>query len=364
MRHDRQMTIASPPESPPVSDERRPGRLIALDGLRGVAAVAVLLHHIANILNRDFPFGKGYLAVDFFFILSGFVLALAYDVTLHSQSGKARYARARFARLYPMILLGSVLGLAAALLTSEVLPLPLWQAFLMQALCLPVILGGHTDIFLLNRPQWSLFFEIFANGAYAFASRHLGNRNLVLVILVSIVVLICVGIRFGGVGVGFYSENFLGGFTRVVFSFFVGVLLGRSYSVGRLRVPSPGLGPLVFLLLLFLVFPYKQNLSAAIFDLAIVLIAFPLIVVAGANTTVPPSLRSPAVFLGAASYPLYMIHLPILHMTSVSFQLTNQPLAVKGVFWAVIAVAIILLAWLLDLWIDAPARRFLASRHR
>lgn len=87
-----------------------------LDGLRGVAALLVVFYHIFEGLS--FAAGgtlitvinHGYLAVDFFFILSGFVIGYAYDDRLGKSMSLGNFFKRRLIRLHPMIVMGSCAG--------------------------------------------------------------------------------------------------------------------------------------------------------------------------------------------------------------------------------------------------------------
>src|ERR1700748_3183694 len=84
-----------------------------LDGMRGIAAISVVVFHFMEVIITDYSqnfIGHGFLAVDFFFCLSGFVIAYAYDDRIR-QMGKANFFKARLIRLRPLVILGSVLGL-------------------------------------------------------------------------------------------------------------------------------------------------------------------------------------------------------------------------------------------------------------
>ena len=87
------------------------GRFGALDGLRGVAAVIVVLHHLGN--ERLGPFNPtfGYIAVDLFFALSGFVIALNYDHRFAGGMTVKEFMLKRVLRLYPLYAAGLLLSL-------------------------------------------------------------------------------------------------------------------------------------------------------------------------------------------------------------------------------------------------------------
>src|SRR5688572_27186028 len=96
-----------------------------LDGLRGIAALAVVIFHFMEWIFPDISnnfIGHGFLAVDFFFCLSGFVIGYAYDDRIRKM-GTGAFFKARLIRLHPLVILGSVLGLLGFLIDPFALPL-------------------------------------------------------------------------------------------------------------------------------------------------------------------------------------------------------------------------------------------------
>ena len=158
-----------------------------LDGLRGIAALIVMFRHTGYFWG-GWTIPQSYLAVDLFFVLSGVVVANAYEARLRAGLAPARFALLRLIRLYPLYLLGSLIGLVpvvAALLglapSSLASPLPL--VLLAAALLLPLV--SDPNLFPLNTPAWSLFFEMLANLAYAAMLRHLHCALLAALLLAS-----------------------------------------------------------------------------------------------------------------------------------------------------------------------------------
>ncbi len=204
-------------------------RFYTLDALRGVAAICVLVHHLRDGASCH----NGYLAVDFFFQLSGFVVALAYqDKLANGTMSLSGFAAARFVRLYPMIFMGAVIGSIFTPIRSEASASSIVLAFL----CLPTF--SAEAVFPINGPFWSLFFELFANAVFAVAIVHAaGRRTLTATIFLSLVAFCAAAFYFGKFNVGYSPKNFLAGFPRVGFSFALGVALyhvSRAVSIPRL----------------------------------------------------------------------------------------------------------------------------------
>src|SRR5688572_22562421 len=208
-----------------------------LDGLRGIAALAVVIFHfmewIFPDINNNF-IGHGFLAVDFFFCLSGFVIGYAYDDRIR-QMGIAGFFKARLIRLHPLVILGSVLGLLGYLLDPFALPMA-YEAgrvallFICSLLLipLPVMEERAFNLFAFNAPSWSLFWEYVANIFYALVLFKIGRRSLAVLIIVAAVGICFVSYRAGNLLGGWAGSNFLDGGARVAYSFLAGLFIYRS----------------------------------------------------------------------------------------------------------------------------------------
>jgi peptidoglycan/LPS O-acetylase OafA/YrhL len=201
-----------------------------LDALRGVAALAILIFHLgSNHVSGNFV-PKAYLAVDFFFLLSGFVIARAYETSLVADRDIQLFLKRRAIRLYPLILLATILGFvaeaskAAFLHSADAMPLSALPAELVCGLLMIPYLGaGSGAIFPLVIPVWSLFLEIIANLLYALAARLLSMNRLVVFIICAALGFICVNQHYGNADEGFARSDVLAGMIRVLLSFFLGV---------------------------------------------------------------------------------------------------------------------------------------------
>ena len=218
---------------------------VTLDGLRGVAALAVVMFH-GDPYFVPFAVSQGYLAVDFFFALSGFVLAYAYTQRLRQDMSTLTFFQLRVVRLYPLYILGTAFGLLS------LLPHPPDWAFsefpinlVAAVLFLPS--PGSIIFFPFNHPLWSLFHELVANLAFAALSRRLSGALLCGIVTISAVLLIEEARWWGTLDSSNGWENWGGGFIRVSFSFFAGILLYRIWQKcpAPVNLPAPILG-LVF----------------------------------------------------------------------------------------------------------------------
>ena len=287
-------------------------RVGSLDGLRGLAAIIVLLHHAAIQVGGFGLFGSGYLAVDFFFMLSGYVVARAYERRLAGELGVAGFLKLRLKRLYPVMAVGILAGAAVAMAGGAHGMAVAWH-LTAQFLFVPII-AGSAGLFILNGVQWSLFFELFANIVHAAWLRRLSGRSMFAGVIVSLVLLAWTASRFHWFGLGDRGNNFLGGFPRVMFSYCVGVAMVRlSPVLDRWRPKISGALLLVALpVVLMLADLAKTSVPAWQVDLAVVALALPVILHLGIGSKLEPGLERLSTTLGSMSYPLYAIHLPAL----------------------------------------------------
>ena len=223
-----------------------------LDGLRGVAALTVVCFHLFEAYatsHLDQRINHGYLAVDFFFILSGFVVGYAYDNRWRRMS-VGEFLKRRLIRLQPMVVIGALIG-AAMFYTqgcsvwdvSKVTVAALLAATLMNALMIPATPGveirGVGEMYPLNGPSWSLFFEYIGNLLYAFLLRRLLTRALAAWVALAGCGLAAFALwgPYGDICVGFAltGDNIVGGSLRLLFAFSAGLLLSRVFRPVAVR---------------------------------------------------------------------------------------------------------------------------------
>jgi len=330
-------------------------RLDALDGIRGVAALVVVLYHIETTSFHTGWFRHGYLSVDLFFVLSGFVMARAYEPRFTNGMTFWQFARQRMIRLYPLIALGAVLGLAAA----SILKVPdlVAVAFLMQLFFIP-FLWGEKDLFILNGVQWSLVFELLANFLHVALFRWLTTPRLIWLVSASCIALAITARHFFSVGIGWEPHNAWGAVPRVLFSYGAGLLLFRLYQRGSLPVASApwwllASAPLVIILAVG-PFYWKGDMIAVL--------SFPILVWLSIFVELPESIAQIASFAGEISYPVYAIHEPLMRIAQSA--IGNQPVSLRIVCWAAFVVALCLVAWLTSKFYDEPIRALLSKRNQ
>ena len=366
-----------------------------LDGLRGVAALAVLWYHV----NEGFAFAEltngagdgiirsfnhGYLAVDFFFILSGFVIAYAYDDRWNQGLTMGNFIKRRLIRLHPMLIAGAIIGAITFLVQGGVTwsgeSVSLAQVLLclgLTFLFIPSVPGGsyevrgNGELFPLNGPYWSLFFEYIGNLLYGLLLRRLSTKVLaVFVALLGITFFwfaTCNISEYGSIGVGWTLDtvNFCGGLLRMLFPFTLGMLLSRTFK------PRPVRGAFwlcsVLLVALFAV-PYIEAMQPlcmnGVFEMTCIMLIFPAIVLLAAScTSVGATTNRIATFLGELSYPLYTVHYPLMYLFYAGL-IANEQYNFTSAPWQSLCVmgGSILLAIVLMKCYDAPVRKWLTKK--
>ena len=345
-----------------------------LDGLRGTAAIMVVLFHIMGMPIAWADDGQwlhhAAMAVDFFFGLSGFVVAYAYDDRWGRMS-VGRFFAVRLIRLHPLVLLGALLGLISFLIdpfavNQRLVPLPVvLRDFALACVLLPyaALPNRWTDTHSLNSPSWSLLQEYIANIAYALVLRRLGTRVLGLVVALAALTLLWVLWQTNHIDVGSDWTTVWMGPARMAFSFTMGLLLYRL----RDGLPKLRLGWIPLSAILVVVFaspmvPDSLPHGNGIFEAAAVILLFPAIILCGAHSDIGQIEMAVCKFAGRISYPLYILHYPFL-LIYMNYALFRKPsaasihLAAVGSFLLVIAVSVLALKFY-----DEPIRRWLRSR--
>ncbi|WP_276497065.1 acyltransferase family protein [Pontibacter litorisediminis] len=343
---------------------------VILDGLRGVAALAVVVFHFMEWVyppdsGKNF-IGHGFLAVDFFFCLSGFVIGYAYDDRM-GKMGVVEFFKARLIRLHPLVILGSVLGLLAFLFdpfaayTGAYSTGRLILVFLCSALLIPfpVVEERAFNLFGLNAPSWSLFWEYVANIVYALVLYKLSRRYLTVLTIVAALALCFVSYRAGNLLGGWAGENFWDGGARIAYSFSAGLLIYRSNWIIKNRLGFVGLA--ILLSLAFLMPHFEWNWVA---EAMVVLFYFPLLVALGAGSSLAPGVKKLCVFSGNISYPLYMTHYAVIWMFGNYFTSSKPGTTELSLIVSVGTALLVGVAYVVMVGYDIPVRRYLSSKWR
>jgi peptidoglycan/LPS O-acetylase OafA/YrhL len=330
-------------------------RFAVMDGLRGVAALAVVVCHSWP---DGGPVKNGPLAVDFFVLLSGFVIAHAYEDELRAAMAVRAFMRRRLIRLYPLVLLGACGGFLLALIHAvthpAAAPLPAVASSGLLSLVLVPYLGPALGdpIFSFNPPLWSLSFELLANFIYALLARRLSMLGLVLIVLAGLA-----GTVWGGPLGGGGKSTLLRGLPRVACGFFGGVLLHRLHRAGSLPRVTGQFSLLAPGLLAALCCPWVISGGMVV----PVYLLFGLII-AGAAAAAPGRLDRLCLTLGVVSYPLYVLHwLSLMAFGSLAVRLGMGPILPLSLALCHIVLATSG-AYAVAHWYDSPLRRHL-TRH-
>jgi peptidoglycan/LPS O-acetylase OafA/YrhL len=340
-----------------------------LDGLRGIAAISVVTFHFMEIVYSDYSqdfIGHGFLAVDFFFCLSGFVIAYAYDNRI-GKMGVMEFFKSRLIRLHPLVISGSVLGLLAFLFDPFGGHPELYSAgrIALVFICsifmipFPVMDQRGFNLFSFNAPAWSLFWEYIANIVYAFILCRIERKYLLVLTLVAVLGICYVAGTDGNLMGGWSGPTFWAGGARIAYSFLAGMVIYRFNWIIKNKLGFLGLS--VLLLFAFLMPFGKWNwLTESI----VVLCYFPLLVALGAGSVLTPAFKKLCVFFGKISYPLYMTHYAFMWMFG-NYLASHKP--GMGQVAIIIVTGLVLLmgiSYLVMIIYDIPVRKYLTAKRK
>jgi peptidoglycan/LPS O-acetylase OafA/YrhL len=337
-----------------------------LDGLRGVAALLVVVFHILEVHFPHYPahpVHHGYLAVDFFFLLSGFVIGYAYDDRWQRMS-VGEFFKIRLIRLHPLIMLSMAFGAVGYWLDpnlSAAQHINGWKLLAITLFGLTLLptpdLRSWGETHSLNGPLWSLLQEYIANLLYALVGRRLGQGALGLLVGVFALLLTWLAVRRGDVATGWSFDTFGHGLIRMLYPFFAGLLLFRTGKL--IRVPAAFLLCSLLLAALFCLPYFGHN---GLYEAATIIVAFPLIVAAGAGSSIGVFGTKVCKIVGDLSYPLYIIHYPLICLYT-NWIILRKPLPKQALPVALgLFLTSLLLAYAALKWYDEPMRAWLRKR--
>lgn len=354
---------------------------LILDGLRGVAALMVVAFHVfeAHATNRyDQIINHGYLAVDFFFLLSGFVIGYAYDDRWTKMSFGDFFKR-RLLRLQPMVVVGMIIGALLFYTQDSVLwpgisEVPVWMVFIIMLIGFTIIpvppsmdIRGWQEMHPLNGPGWSLFFEYIANILYGLFVRRFSITLLSILVFLSGCALIHLTVAGAGDVIGGWSlepTQMRIGFTRMMYPFFAGLLL---YRVGKLIQVRHAFLLCSLLIIVVLAIPRiggQQHLwMNGLYDSLSIIFIFPIIVFLGASGEVKGKrLSRLCKFLGDISYPIYITHYPLIYTYTGWVSNEKPPIQETWPLALLTFVGSILLAYGCLKLFDEPVRLWLKTK--
>ena len=356
-----------------------------LDGLRGVAAIMVLLYHVFNdaksfvvwptVVNE---FYHSFLGVDFFFILSGFVMGYAYDERLKTDMTLGNFIKRRLIRLHPMVVMGVLIGALAFAIQG----FTKWDGtqVSIEALMLTVLLGlflipsptsldvrGNTEAFPLNGPHWSVFVEYVGSLLYCLLLQRISTKWLRVIVSIAGFALLT---EEGGIAYGWSSEpmNLCGGALRMLYAYPMGLLMARVF---RERQPKPIHGHMFLLcsigLVVLMGLPFLGNKDTeTIYQLVCIFSFFPTIIWYGARGVVSGWRQKAVSFLGRLSYPLYAVHFPLVYLYISWIARSGYTYSGHSQPWVpalITLAASLLIATICLLYYDEPIRKKLNEKN-
>jgi peptidoglycan/LPS O-acetylase OafA/YrhL len=354
-----------------------------LDGLRGVAAVVVVTFHIFEALSSsplDQIINHGYLAVDFFFVLSGFVIGYAYDDRWNKIT-IGEFFKRRLVRLHPMVIMGMIVGAVGFYFQQGALwpiisTIPVWKMLLVMLIGFTIIplppssmdIRGWHEMYPLNGPGWTLFFEYIANILYAVVVRKFSKTALAILVFIAACALLHWGVT-GGQGdmIGGWSiepAQLRIGFTRLMYPFFAGLLLSRTAKLTFIKNAFLWCSLLIIIVLSIPRIGGSTHLwMNGLYEALVIIFIFPLIVYIGASGNVKGKYANRLCkFLGDISYPIYITHYPLIYIYTAWVKNNNVSLENGWPYGLLVLISAIIIAYACLKFYDEPIRSWLKNK--
>ena len=354
-----------------------------LDGLRGVAALLILTYHIFEVESSNAAsqiINHGYMAVDFFYLLSGFVIGYAYDDRWDRMTLKDFFKR-RLTRLHPMVIMGTFIGIVLFLFGENGLRVAseghTWQmviCFLLAIIMIPVLpsmdFRGWRGMYPYNGPSWSLFYEYIANIMYSLFIRKLPKWALCICVAFFSILTLDRVLGFGLFGIVYNVGSLAGGwsidrahlytgFCRLLYPFFCGLLIQR---LGKYIKLNNGFYWCSLVVMLMLCLPrFGPNpIYNGIYEAICVLLFMPLVIMTGAGSVVSGKTQIICKFIGDLSFPLYITHFPIINLYNQWFiNHKDSPIIQHTLVGVMVFIISISLAYICYKYYDIPIRKWL-----
>jgi peptidoglycan/LPS O-acetylase OafA/YrhL len=354
-----------------------------LDGLRGVAAIMVVAFHIFEAhatSHLDQIINHGYLAVDFFFLLSGFVIGYAYDDRWDNMS-IGNFFKRRLIRLQPMVIMGMIIGALlfyfqdSATLWPTINEVPVWKMLLVMVIGFTLIpvptsldIRGWVEMHPLNGPGWSLFYEYIANIFYALFVRKFSKTALSILVFIAGCALVHLAVTSPkGDIIGGWSlepEQIHIGFTRMMYPFFAGVLLFRMGKLIQVKNAFFWCSLLVIIALAMPRIGGSEHLWwNGIYDSAVIILFFPLIIYLAASGSIKSEFSSRICkFFGAISYPIYITHYPIIYIYTAWAVDNKIPFSEAYPIGILVLLSCVVIAYACLKLYDLPIRKWINKK--
>ncbi|QES90257.1 acyltransferase family protein [Rhizosphaericola mali] len=342
---------------------------VLLDGLRGIAAISVVIFHFMEMMITDYEkifIAHGFLAVDFFFCLSGFVVAYSYDDRIQSM-GLKTFFRSRLIRLHPLVVIGTILGLIALIVdpfSNEFHTFNLGQIILLfiasiLVIPLPIMKDRAFNLFGLNAPEWSLFWEYIANILYALILFKLSKKIIVVLMAIFAIALCHATARAGNIAGGWGKDTFWDGGIRLGFSFSMGMLIYRY----KLSIKN-NFGFLIFAILLFLMMISPFSKMNYILEPIIVILIFPIIIMMGIGSKYATKSSKFIKLLGNISYPLYMTHYAFIWIFNHYYTKVKPENSTVAIVIITTIIVMLAIAYVTMQYVDGPIRKYLTTKFK
>lgn len=338
-----------------------------LDLARGLAAVCIMLYHMKEFIPYSSMLQGSFLAVDLFFLMSGFVIAHSYQERLISgQVSSAKFLYQRFLRLYPLYLMASMvggsyfalkmlMGVPGAPTGSEI------SAALPSSLLLVPALGSDQwgfGMFPFAPSAWSLSLELWFSIIFALVFMRLSTKLLIAIMAVSSALLVHQMTQFGTADLGWGLANWNGGAARFWTSFTFGVLIWRNRIYLSSMVRAPALAAL-FITFTFVALPEKN----LIFQLVWIFVVFPVFLAAAISSGPRGIMKKISNHMGRLSYAIYIFHAPVILLTLGTLKAIHIDAAANPYrIGLVLVVAVFVVSGFATYALDEPFRAWARRR--
>ena len=269
-----------------------------------MAALCVLLLHTRAVFGGPFVFGRGYLGVDFFLMLSGYLMTRLQEPRLAAGMAPVAFMAKRYRRLWPMMGAGGLIGIPMQFLRSQGFGQFVWVTAANMAL-LPV--WGQGFVFPLNIPAWTIFAQVVCEGTHVLVLRRLRGWMLPVVIVALAVATALFGAGHGSLDVGARLETLGAGLVRCFLAYTIGMGLARWWR----DVPPLPVPPFLALVIMPLLIAgsWAFNVQGWWFDFLFVVLVCPIMLAGGLRLR---RFYGPAGSLGRLSFPLFALQMPVL----------------------------------------------------
>jgi peptidoglycan/LPS O-acetylase OafA/YrhL len=350
----------------------QPQNFVLLDGLRGLGAILVLIGHTMPYWG-PFWAPSGAVIVDLFFLLSGFVIAFSYETRFAQGMGVGEFMLHRIVRLYPLYLLGTVLGFIVLFALSVGDPdggarqAAMGLQFVPALFVLPAPEAlGSANVYPLNVPAWTLFFEFAVNFVYVLAFRWLSDTRILAIVTSLCAVGLAVTVfHFGRIDAGPEWPTFWAGFARAGFGFFAGVLTFRL--LGSPRTTQRPISKWAFVILVAIpaacFVPATEELRPWLDLLLAMILGMPLLYLA--QSVAPPEGFTRLFILGGRiSYAIYILHQPFRELMARWSWRDPWPIESAPLGGIAVLVAVVVVSYFAEKYYDRPVRRWTVHQLR